>query len=215
MLLMFDLDGTLTDSREGVTRCIQQALVEAGIAPPPIEELTRYVGPPLPGSLATLLGTSDAQQIERAIAAYRRRFEQVGIFENRLYPGIPEMLGSLAGAGHAMCVVTAKPHEFARKILEHFGIASLFRGVYGPGLRARNYTKASLIREAVMAVPEPSQRAIMIGDRAEDVHGAKSNGLGSVAVAWGYGDRGELEAAQPDRIVVSSHELVEFIRHAV
>jgi phosphoglycolate phosphatase len=81
MQLMFDLDGTLTDSREGVTRCIQQALEEAGIAPPPIEDLTRYVGPPLPVSLATLLGTSDIQLVERAIAAYRRRFEQVGMFE--------------------------------------------------------------------------------------------------------------------------------------
>jgi phosphoglycolate phosphatase len=214
MQLMFDLDGTLTDSREGVTRCIQHALIESGIAPPPIEELTRYVGPPLSDSFALLLGTSDPQRIERAIAAYRRRFEQVGMFENRLYPGIAEMLVTFGVAGHAMCVVTAKPHAYARQILEYFGIARLFCGVYGPALGAREYTKTSLIHEACMAASVRFEGAIMIGDRAEDVHGAKSNGLRSVAVTWGYGDRKELEAAQPDRIVVSSYELEEYIRYA-
>jgi len=208
---MFDLDGTLTDSREGITRCIQQALVDVGLVPPPIGELTRYVGPPLPGSFATLLGTSDTRQIDRAIAAYRRRFERVGMFENRLYPGIAEMLSTLGVAGHAMLVVTAKPHAYARQILEHFGIAQVFRGVYGPELGARHYTKASLIREACMAASAQADKTIVIGDRAEDVSGAKSNGLGSVAVTWGYGDREELEAAQPDRIVVSSRELLEYV----
>lgn len=211
---MFDLDGTLTDSREGVIRCIQQALVEADIVPPSIEELTRYVGPPLPASFATLLGTSDVERIERAIATYRHRFEQVGMFENRLYPGIPEMLAAFGVADHEMCVVTAKPRAYAVQILEYFGIARLFCGVYGPELGDRSYTKASLIREACIGMSARAVRAVMIGDRAEDVHGAKSNDLGSVAVTWGYGDREELEGAQPDRIVVSSGELVEYIRHA-
>jgi phosphoglycolate phosphatase len=214
MQLMFDLDGTLTDSREGVIRCIQQALVEANVVPPPIEELTQYIGPPLAGSFARLLGTSDSQQIERAIAAYRRRFEQVGMFENRLYPGIAEMLAAFGAADHEMYVVTAKPRAYAVQILEYFGIGQLFRVVYGSELGARSYTKASLIREACIGMPARVERAVMIGDRAEDVHGAQNNGLGSVAVAWGYGDREELEAAQPDRIVVSSSELVEHIRHA-
>lgn len=214
MQLMFDLDGTLTDSRLGVTRCIQHALADAGAVGPSIEELTGYVGPPLPGSFAALLGTSDAQRIEKAIAAYRRRFEQVGMFENRLYPGIVETLEAFDAAGHDMCVVTVKPRIYALRILEHFDIARLFRGVYGPELGARAYTKASLIGTVCAGPRAPTGRAVMIGDRAEDVHGAKSNGIGSVAVTWGYGDREELEAAQPDRIVESSSELREFIGHA-
>jgi phosphoglycolate phosphatase len=209
--VLFDLDGTLTDSRLGITRCIQHALAEAGAVVPPIEELTRYVGPPLPNSFSTLLGTSDAQQIDRAIATYRSRFEQAGIFENRLYPGIAEMLEAFEADGHAMCVVTAKPRVYALRILEHFEIAGLFHDVYGTELGARNYTKASLIKNACAQVSlPPASRAVMIGDRAEDVYGARSNGIGSVAVTWGYGAREELEAA-PDRIVASSSELREYI----
>lgn len=211
---MFDLDGTLTDSRLGVARCIQHALAEAGAVVRSIEELTRYVGPPLSGSFATLLGTSDTQQIEGAIAAYRRRFERIGMFENRVYPGIVETLAAFEAAGHDMCVVTVKPRVYALRILEHFDIARLFRRVYGPELEARDYTKAALIREACAGPRASTSRAVMIGDRAEDVRGARSNGVGSVAVTWGYGDRAELEAAQPDRIVGSSSELREYIRHA-
>jgi phosphoglycolate phosphatase len=214
MQLMFDLDGTLTDSRVGVTRCIQHALTEAGVMAPPIEELTRYVGPPLPGSFATLLGTSNTQRIEGAIVAYRRRFEDVGMFENSLYPGIPEMLTAFEAADHELCVVTAKPRAYALQILEHFGIARLFRSVYGPELGARDYSKESLIREARIGASAPAGRGVVIGDRAEDVRGAKKNGLGSVAVTWGYGGHEELEAAQPDRIVASISELAEYVRHA-
>ena len=211
MRLMFDLDGTLTDSRVGVTRCIQHALAEAGVEAPPIEELTPYVGPPLLGSFATLLGTSDARLIEGAIAAYRRRFEQFGMFENRLYPGIVEMLTAFDGAGHDLRVVTVKPRVYAVQILEHFGIAGLFHGVHGPELGARRYTKESLIRGVCVSAPFPADRTTMIGDRAEDVRGAKANGVGSVAVTWGYGDRDELEAAQPERLVASSRELVDYV----
>jgi phosphoglycolate phosphatase len=213
MRLLFDLDGTLTDSRLGITRCIQHALAEGGIAAPPVDELTPYVGPPLPGSFARLLGTSNPQRIEEAIEAYRCRFEMTGIFENRLYPGIVEALTALAAAGHDLSVVTVKPRIYALRILEHFGISRLFGGVYGPELGARDHTKASLIREACAAASTPARLTIMIGDRAEDVHGARSNGVGAVAVAWGYGDRRELETAGPDCIVASNTELLEYVRH--
>jgi phosphoglycolate phosphatase len=212
MRLMFDLDGTLTDARLGIARCIQYALAESGVVGPPIDELTRYVGPPLPGSFATLLGTSNVHRIEAAIRAYRRRFEQVGIFENRLYPGIAGTLAAFRAAGHDLCVVTAKPRVYASRIVDHLGVADLFRAVHGPELGDREYSKTSLIRDACVKVPAPDSRTIMIGDRAEDVRGARSNDLGAVAVAWGYGDREELEAARPDRIVASSEELLEYIR---
>ena len=211
MRLLFDLDGTLTDSRLGVTRCIQHALIEAGRAAPPIEALTRYVGPPLLGTFATLLETSERDRIEAAIGAYRRRFERVGLFENSLYAGIAEMLGPLDAAGHELRVVTVKPRPYARRILEHFGIADRFRGVHGPDLDARDYSKASLIHEVCLTAPLADGSALMIGDRAEDVHGARSNGIGSVAVTWGYGDPAELAAARPDCLVASSSELVDYI----
>ena len=150
----------------------------------------------------------------KGLEALETADEQVGIFENRLYHGIEDMLEAFDAAGHDLRVVTVKPRIYALKILEHFGIARLFRGVYGPELSARGYTKESLIREARADAPELPSGAIMVGDRAEDVRGARNNSMGSVAVAWGYGSREELEAAQPDRIVASSSELLEYVRHA-
>jgi phosphoglycolate phosphatase len=211
MLLLFDLDGTLTDSRPGIARCLEHALADAGAAVPSIEELSRYVGPPLADSLASLLGTADGSRIERAIEAYRRRFEQIGMFENQLYPAIVETLTAFEAAVHVMSVVTIKPRVYARRILEHFEIARLFRGVYGPEMDARNCTKAALIRDACADAWAEAGRVIMIGDRAEDVHGARAVGAGAVAVAWGYGSRDELEAAGPDRIVASCGELRDYV----
>ena len=212
MQLMFDLDGTLTDSRLGITRCIAHALAEVDAAVPPLDDLTRYVGPPLPASFASLLRTANAERIENAIRAYRRRFEDVGIFENCLYAGIADMLSAFSAAGHDMCVVTAKPRFYAVQILEQFRIDRFFRGVFGPDLSSRDYSKAALIRDACASVRKGAARVFMIGDRAEDVHGARSNGVGAVAVTWGYGGREELEAAQPDRLVASGEELVECIQ---
>ena len=214
MHLLFVLDGTLTDSREGIVRCIQHALAEVGAFVRPLEELTHYVGPPLPASFAALLGTTDVARVDAALAAYRRRFERVGMLENRLFPGIAEALEECAGAGHGICVVSAKPRVYSRRILKHFAIASLIRGVYGPGLGDRAYTKESLIREACLREQVQGNRAVMIGDRAEDVLGAKRNGVDAVAVTWGYGEREELEAARPSCIVTSCDELLDYIRRA-
>lgn len=210
MRLLFDLDGTITDSSIGIARCIQYALSEAGSAAPPLHDLTRYVGPPLAGSFSVLLNTSEPRQIEEAIAAYRRRFEAVGMFENTLYPGMAEMLAECALLGHSMSVVTSKPRPYALRILQHFGLGSLFRGVHGPELGDRHYTKASLIREAC-AEGLAGDAVAMIGDRAEDVLGARSNGITSVAVTWGYGSEEELRRAAPDRLVASVVELGAFI----
>jgi phosphoglycolate phosphatase len=212
MHLLFDLDGTLTDSREGVVRCIRHALLELGCSSVPVADLTKYVGPPLPASFATLLDTSDPARIDLAIAAYRRRFEQVGIFENGLYPGMEKALAELGASGHKLCIVTAKPRVYARQILERFNLGHRFRAVYGPELEHRQYSKESLIREACVRENIVSDRAIVIGDRAEDILGARRNGLRSVAVTWGYGEQEELDAAEPDGFARSSKELVEYIR---
>lgn len=212
MHVLFDLDGTLTDSRAGIARCIQHALGELGVMCPDEETLTEYVGPPLAAAFSALLETSDHAQIDRAIAAFRRRFEPVGMFENALYPGVAEAILELAAIGFRLSVVTAKPHVYATKILEHFGLADHFSRVYGPELADRTYSKEGLIRQACVMERLSPHDAVMVGDRVEDILGAKANGLRSVAVLWGYGNDAELEAAQPDHIVTTSAELVRCLR---
>ena len=212
--LLFDLDGTLIDSREGVIRSLQHAVTELGRPAPAFEDLTRYIGPPLASSLAQLLGTSDTVLIERGVAAYRAQFERAGMFENVLYPGIREALANLTAAGCKLCVVTAKPRVYAAQIVKHLEVASFFGGIYGPDMAQRHYTKEALIREACVAERIEAARAMMIGDRTEDILGARKNGLRSMAVTWGYEAREELDAAHPDYVATSSEELVEKIQQA-
>jgi len=211
MHLLFDVDGTLTDSREGIVRCIHYAILELGADAPPVESLTQYVGPPLPASFATLLGTSDPKRVDLALAAYRRRFERLGMFENALYPGIAEALEQFAAAGFGLHVVTAKPRVYARQILDHFNLSSRLRVVHGPELDQRDYSKASLVREACVEAHIGSHDGTVIGDRAEDMLAAKRNGLCSVAALWGYGGREELEAARPDCLASSIADLARFL----
>jgi phosphoglycolate phosphatase len=141
MHVRFDLDGTLTDSRTGIARCIQHALVELGVKCPAEEALTEYVGPALTIAFAALLETSDPVRIDQAIAVFRQRFERIGMFENALYPGVAEAVSDLTEMGFRICVVTAKPHVYATRILEHFGLSGRFSGVYGPELADRTYSK--------------------------------------------------------------------------
>jgi phosphoglycolate phosphatase len=209
--LFFDLDGTLTDSRDGIVKCIQHAVAAMGGAVPPDESCTRYLGPPLMGTFASLLDTADAGVIDAAIAAYRERFERVGMFENHVFPGIREALTELAGAGHPLCVVTAKPATYARRILERFELLGHFRYVYGPELGDRHYTKATLVGAACAREGVAPGGAIMIGDRAEDILGGKAHGLPTIGVTWGYGGRDELAAAGADRLVDSSAALAACI----
>jgi len=212
--LFFDLDGTLTHPHEGITRCIQHALRAGGMEPPGATELLQFVGPPLRDSFAALLGTTDDARLDHAMSAYRARFETTGIFENTICPGIPAALGVLTGNGHHLSVVTAKPIVFARRILDHFGLSTFFAEVYGPDLGSRGYSKSSLIRTALDATGFSPQSTGMIGDRGEDVTGARANGVHAIAVTWGYGTDAELAAARPDRIVRSALELLEYVERA-
>jgi len=176
---------------------------------------TQYVGPPLAELFAALIPESDPRLIEVAIAAYRRRFEQVGIFENKLYPGMKNTLEELSTLGHCLCLVTAKPHKYAGQIIARLEIAHLFRAVYGAELAQRQYSKESLIRKACSEQNVIADATVMIGDRAEDILGAKENGLRTVGVTWGYGGQEELAKAQPDRLITSSHELLDYVRRSL
>jgi phosphoglycolate phosphatase len=211
--VFFDLDGTLTHSHDGIVRCINHALMVAGAGARSPNELRPFVGPPLRESFATLLETTDEPRVEQAMVAYRRRFEAIGMFESSVCPGIPEALEELAIGGLDLHVVTAKPTVYARQILDHVALGRFFTGVYGPELTSREYSKASLIRAALQAIGCDPAVTAMIGDRGEDIIGARSNGVSAIAVTWGYGDVAELEAAFPDAIARSPAELKGHLKH--
>jgi phosphoglycolate phosphatase len=194
MLLLFDLDGTITDSRVGIVRCFAHALEHIGRTSADLPLLV-CIGPPLSVSFRALLGTDDPALIHEAITRYRERFERIGMFENSLFPGVAEGLTALRHQGHRMRVVTAKPQPYAGTILQHFGIDGFFEGIHGPTLEDRTHDKVGLVADAVR--DHASTDAVMIGDRAEDIHAAKANGILSIAMTWGYGSEAELLEAMP------------------
>ena len=211
MTLLFDLDGTLTDSCVGIGRCINHALVALGRPAAPEPRLRSMVGAPLSRIFTTLLASADATLIDRAIAAYRERFDTVGIFENQVYPGVAEALREFQGDGHSLHVVTTKPTLAAGRVLEHFGLAAYFLSVHGTALTDRGCDKAALVREALDAAPDGAA-AVMVGDRAEDIRAAHAHGARAIAALWGYGTRAELEAAMPDRLAENLGDLMAWVR---
>jgi phosphoglycolate phosphatase len=205
--LFFDLDGTLTDPREGITRCLQYGVECLGRPCPEQSELVQYIGPPLRWTFPRLLGTDDEDLVEAAIRHYRVRYADVGLFENEMYPGVPEMLAALQGRGFKLYVVTSKPTVYADRIIRHFGIDSHFERVFGPELDGRFDDKTELVAHILQMLPVEPQETVMIGDRASDIVSGKSNGTGSIGVTYGFGDLEELAAAEPDCICRSPAEI--------
>ena len=212
MNILFDLDGTLTDPGIGITRCIQHALTSLGRPVPSQELLCRYIGPPLQGTFAELLETEETAIVAEAIRIYRERFVTTGMFENSVYPEVPAGLKSLRNDGHRLWVATSKPHVFAREIVRHFGLADFFEGVYGSELSGVNAEKGALIREILTQKGFAPEDTCMVGDRAQDIAGARANGIEAVGVLWGYGGPLELQAAGADKIVATMGELCEHVR---
>lgn len=195
-VLLFDLDGTLTDSRVGIVRCFQFALEKAGERVPQADELGFVLGPPLAASFRRL-GIAE-ERVETLILYYRERYVPVGIWENTVYSGIPEMLERLKAAGYRLFVATSKAQVFARQITAHFQLDRHFEKVYGSELDGTRANKGELI--AHILASENIVSAVMVGDREHDIHGAKTNGLSTVGVLWGYGSRQELIASGADRL---------------
>jgi phosphoglycolate phosphatase len=193
--VLLDLDGTLTDPREGIVASLRYALERLGIPPPPEAELARQIGPPLRDALRALLGESDAASLERAVRLYRERFAERGLFENRVHPGVPRLLCALSARGGRACVVTSKPSAFARRILRHFGLETELAAVYGSGMDGALARKPELVAHALACESLAPDDAVMVGDRRHDVEGARACGVASIGVTWGYGSRAELEAA--------------------
>jgi phosphoglycolate phosphatase len=204
-VLLFDLDGTLTDNYPGITRSILYALDRMGAAPPVDGTLRRCVGPPLRESFAWLLDTGDAAQIEQAIAFYRERFADIGWRENVVYDGIDQVLAGLAEGPARMFLCTSKPEIYARRIVTLFGLSGYLDGIYGADLEGRFDDKVTLLAHLAATEGVDPGQAIMIGDRSHDIRAARMNGTRSVGVLWGYGSREELEGA--DAIAAHPAEL--------
>lgn len=191
--VLFDLDGTLTDPREGITRCIAHALERMGVQPPPLDALTFAIGPPLRASLAQLLGRDDPTDVERALAFYRERFADVGLFENAPYAGIHEALDAIRASGARLFVATSKPIVYAERIVRHFGLDAHFVEVHGCELDGTREDKRDLLAHLLPRHGIASGRAVMIGDRGVDMRAARHHGLHALGALWGYGSCAELQ----------------------
>lgn len=214
--VLFDLDGTLTDPKEGITKSVQFALYQQGIKEPDLDKLEPFIGPPLKDSFMAYYGLS-AEAAEKAIVDYRSRFSPIGIFENKVYAGIPQMLRKLKDAGMHLAVASSKPEVFVNRILEHFELAEYFDVVVGSLLDGGRVEKEEVVAEALSRLGEVShckvnrETCAMVGDRKFDVYGGKEHGLTTVAVAYGYAGKGELEEAEPDYIARNVKALEAFL----
>lgn len=212
--LLFDLDGTLTDPKVGICTCVQYALASFGIEEPDIDRLEPFIGPPLKDSFMEFYQMSE-EQAEAAVEKYRERFRDTGIFENRIYDGIPQMLQTLNSKGMFLAVASSKPTVFVERILEHFDILKYFKVVVGSELDGARSNKDEVVEEALKQLfggqPVEKNKVYMIGDRRFDVEGAKAAGVDSVGVTYGYGDMEELREAKADYIVRSVEELQRFL----
>jgi phosphoglycolate phosphatase len=209
--ILFDLDGTLTDPKLGITRCIRHALTELGHEPPDRDALEWCIGPPLRHSFGTLLDSTDNDLLEQAVHLYRQRFAEVGLFENRVYDGIPEALAELRRQGYRLFLATSKPRIFAERILDHFALTGFFDTAHGSELDGSLTDKPSLVRQILATEGLQPDQTMMVGDRKYDILGGKANGIRTGAVTYGYGTREELETERPDFIFDTPNQLVVFL----
>lgn len=212
--LLFDLDGTLTDPKLGITTCVQYALKAFGIEEPDLDKLEPFIGPPLKDSFMQFYQMTEEQALA-AVEKYRERFKDTGLFENRVYIGIPEMLKKLQKKGMHLAVASSKPTVFVERILEHFGMKQYFEVIVGSELDGTRVNKDEVVAEALKQLfgerPVEKDKVYMIGDRKFDVEGARIQGVESVGVSYGYGSLQELQEAGADYIVESPGELSYFL----
>jgi phosphoglycolate phosphatase len=206
--VIFDLDGTLTDSKPGIVRCLQGALAAAGV--PWEGSLDWFIGPPVEQSMARLMPQADSAARWAVVRVYRDCYDREGWAENAVYPRIPEVLDTLRRLGVELYVCTSKRDIFAGRILRDFGIAEYFQAVYADR-GDRPHTKVELLGDLIQEQGLESSSAYMIGDRSYDIEAAHAHGLKAIAVTYGYGSREELEACQPDALADSPAEIVRVL----
>jgi len=208
--VLFDLDGTLTDSGQGIVRSVQFALESLGVKPPPENELLWCVGPPVRENLRRLLATSNSALIERGVTLYLERYGKIGFRENRVYDGINEMLATLARR-RRLLIVTTKLTESAERILAEFSMRAYFEGVFGTDRNGEPSDKADLVRIAIDRHALSPSSTAMVGDRRHDIAAGKRNGLFTIGAGYGHGSRDELAAAGADIICDSPAALAQVL----
>ncbi|MBQ7360088.1 MAG: HAD hydrolase-like protein [Lachnospiraceae bacterium] len=212
--ILFDLDGTLTDPKVGITTCVQHALKGMGIEEPDLDKLEPFIGPPLKDSFMQFYGL-DSEQAEQAIKLYRERFSTVGLYENEVYPGIPQMLQALKAKGKRLAISSSKPTVYVEQILKHFEIHKYFDIIVGSELDGRRTDKSEVVEEALRQLlggeKKPHQDVVIVGDRKFDVEGGQAHDITTVAVSYGYGPMEELKEAKPEFIVRSVPELQKLL----
>ncbi|RJG12682.1 HAD family hydrolase [Pseudomonas cavernicola] len=194
--ILFDLDGTLTDPREGITRSIQFALAKLGIDEADLHKLEHFIGPPLLQAFMQFYAFDEAKAWQ-AVGYYRERFQVTGLYENQVFAGVGELLALLQGQGRTLYIATSKPHIFAREIARHFDFAKYFKVIYGSELDGTRTNKVELIQNLLAQEQLEPAQTLMIGDRKHDLIGARSNGLDCAAVGYGFGSHEELLAEAP------------------
>ena len=206
--ILFDLDGTLTDSGEGIMNCAVYALSHFGIPAPSEAELRTFVGPPLTETFARFGVPED--RLEEAVRVYRSRYLPIGKFENHPYPGVRDLLKKLKADGHTLFVATSKPEGISIEILQHFDLDGYFERICGA---STDFSRNS--KEAVIAYLLDScgakENAVMVGDTAYDVIGAKAHGIPTVGVSWGYGLVEDMEKAGAVAIAHTMDELYDYL----
>ena len=209
--IFFDLDGTLTESGEGITKSVQYALEKLGKPEEDLDKLRVFIGPPL---MEQFMKYADVDETEarRAVEYYRERYAVKGIFENWPYDGVENLLRELKGRGYILAVASSKPEYYVTKILDYFNLSSYFEVVVGSEMNGARTSKTEVIEEALKRLNMSDRRkeVLMVGDKEHDVLGARAAGLACVAVGYGYGTKEELTAAQPLKIVASIEELLRF-----
>ncbi len=209
--IFFDLDGTLTESGEGITKSVQYALEKIGKPEEDLEKLKVFVGPPLMEQFMKYAGVDEATG-RKAVEFYRERYEVKGIYENHPYESVEEMLQELKRKGYILAVASSKPEYYVTQILDYFKLSSYFDVVVGSEMNGARTSKSEVIEEALKRINMSDKRneVLMVGDKEHDVLGARAAGLDCVAVAYGYGTQEELTEANPLKIVDSVDELLHF-----
>lgn len=207
---MFDLDGTLCDPKTGITSCFQYALQKLGHPVPTKDELEWVIGPPLVESFKHLFD-GDIDLANQGVALYRERYAPTGLFEQEVYPGIPDLLQALVEQGNTLYMATSKPHVYAQKIAEHFGFDHLFKHIHGSELTGERVHKTDLLAYILEQEGLKAEQCIMIGDRKHDLIGAKANEIQTVGVTWGYGSISELKNEKPDYLIDTPKDLLKVL----
>ena len=204
--ILFDLDGTITDSSPGIINSYLHSLNKIGLAEDDIDKLKSYIGSPLRAYYTERHNLSTADS-DTAVKHFREHYAEKGIFENAVYPGMAELIDKLRENGFRLYIATSKPLEFAITVLNHFNIKEYFNSIHGSDMSADNKPKDRLIADAILMNGLSKDESIMIGDRYHDINGAKTNGIASIAVTYGYGSINELSELRPDHIASSAGDI--------